>query len=45
MTYGITARATIGKKCKYEKELVSLIEEMFILGGGFELPDLFPSLN
>nr|POE79185.1 premnaspirodiene oxygenase [Quercus suber] len=44
-TYGITARAAIGKKCKYEEELISLIKETFILIGGFEVPDLFPSLK
>ncbi|KAK7855040.1 germacrene a oxidase [Quercus suber] len=38
-TYGITARAAIGKKCKYEEELISLIKETFILIGGFE--DIF----
>ena len=45
LTYGITARAAIGKKCKYEKELISLIKETFILSGGFDVPDLFPSLK
>ena len=45
MTYGITARAAIGKKCKYEEELISLIKETVILSGGFEVPDLFPSLK
>ena len=41
----IASRAAIGKKCKYEKEFISLIKEMFTLGGGFDLPDLFPSLK
>ena len=41
----IASRAAIGKKCKYEKEFISLIREMFTLGGGFDLPDLFPSLK
>ena len=45
LTYGITARAAIGKKCKYEKELISLIKETFILSGGIDVPDLFPSLK
>ena len=45
LTYGITARAVIGKKCKYEKELLSLIKDTFVLSGGFDLPDLFPSLK
>lgn len=43
MEYSITARAVIGKKCKYEKEIISLIKETIILGGGFDMPDLFPS--
>ncbi|KAM3685582.1 hypothetical protein ACJW31_11G129000 [Castanea mollissima] len=41
----MASRAVIGKKCKYEKEFISLIKEMFTLGGGFDLPDLFPSLK
>ncbi|KAK7848797.1 cytochrome p450 cyp71d312, partial [Quercus suber] len=35
----------IGKKCKYEKELVSLIQDTFNPSGGFDVPDLFPSLK
>ena len=31
-TYSIASRAAIGKKCKYEKEFISLIREMFTLG-------------
>ena len=44
-TYCIASRASIGKKCKYEKEFISLIQETFNLSGGFDLPDLFPSLK
>ncbi|XP_050282566.1 premnaspirodiene oxygenase-like isoform X3 [Quercus robur] len=44
-TYCIASRAAIGKKCKYEKEFISLIQETFTLSGGFDLPDLFPSLK
>ena len=43
--YCITSRAAIGKKCKYEQELLSLIKESFNLSGGFDVPDLFPSLK
>ena len=44
-TYCTAFRAAIGKKCKYEKEFISLIKEMFTLGGAFDLPDFFPSLK
>jgi cytochrome P450 len=44
-TYSIASRAAIGKKCKYEKEFISLIKETFNLSGGFDVPDLFPSLK
>ena len=45
LTNSITVRAVIGKKCKYEKELISLIQETFNRSGGFDVPDLFPSLK
>ncbi|KAB1228280.1 Cytochrome P450 71D10 [Morella rubra] len=45
LTNCITSRAAFGKKCKYEKEFISLIEEIIRVAGGFELPDLFPSLK
>nr|POE62579.1 cytochrome p450 [Quercus suber] len=45
LTNSITVRAVIGKKCKYEKELVSLIQDTFNPSGGFDVPDLFPSLK
>uniref|UniRef100_A0A7N2LDH7 Cytochrome P450 n=1 Tax=Quercus lobata TaxID=97700 RepID=A0A7N2LDH7_QUELO len=44
-TYGIAARATFGRKCKYEKEFITLIKETSTLSGGFDFPDLFPSLK
>nr|POE59875.1 premnaspirodiene oxygenase [Quercus suber] len=45
LTNSITVGAVIGKKCKYEKELVSLIQDTFNRSGGFDVPDLFPSLK
>ena len=44
-TYCTAFRAAIGKKCKYEKEFISLIKETSTLSGGFDFPDLFPSLK
>ena len=44
-SYCITSRAAIGKKCKYEQEFLSLIKKSFKLSGGFDVPDLFPSLK
>ncbi|XP_021806654.1 premnaspirodiene oxygenase-like [Prunus avium] len=45
MQDSIIARSALGKKCKYQQEFRSLIKEAFILGEGFSLPDLFPSLK
>ena len=44
-SYCITSRAAFGKKCKYEQEFLSLIKKSFKLSGGFDVPDLFPSLK
>ncbi|XP_059455184.1 desmethyl-deoxy-podophyllotoxin synthase-like [Corylus avellana] len=44
-TNRIASRAAFGKKCKYEKEFISLVREGFSLSGGFNVPDLFPSLK
>ncbi|XP_030962309.1 premnaspirodiene oxygenase-like [Quercus lobata] len=44
-SYCITSRAAFGKKCKYEQEFLSLIKKSFNLSGGFDVPDLFPSLK
>ena len=44
-SYSIASRAAFGKKCKYEKEFISLIKESSFLSGGFHVPDLFPSLK
>jgi len=45
LTNCINVRAVIGKRCKYEKEFISLIQETFNRSGRFDVPDLFPSLN
>ena len=44
-THSIAARAAFGRKCKYEKEFITLIKETSTLSGGFDFPDLFPSLK
>ena len=44
-TNRIASRAAFGKKCKYEKEFISLVKEGFSLSGGFKVPDVFPSLK
>ncbi len=44
-SYSIASRAAFGKKCKYEKEFISLIKVSSFLSGGFHVPDLFPSLK
>ncbi|BBN69920.1 cytochrome P450, family 71, subfamily B, polypeptide 34, partial [Prunus dulcis] len=45
LTNGIVSRAAFGKKCKDQKEFTSLLEEAIKLAGGFDIPDLFPSLR
>ncbi|XP_030527511.1 desmethyl-deoxy-podophyllotoxin synthase-like [Rhodamnia argentea] len=40
----ITSRAAFGERCKYRDEFLSFLKEVTMLGGGFELPDLFPSI-
>lgn len=42
---GITCRATIGKKCEYQDELIKVVEDIAYLGSGFFMADLFPSLK
>lgn len=41
----ITARVAFGKKCKDQEELMSLVNEVRKLSGGFDIPDVFPSLR
>ncbi|RDX95275.1 Cytochrome P450 71D10, partial [Mucuna pruriens] len=45
MTYGIAARASFGKKCRYQQVFTSKIEEQLKLLGGFSLADLYPSIR
>ncbi|KAG6677322.1 hypothetical protein I3842_14G020500 [Carya illinoinensis] len=45
MAYGVTSRAATGAKCRHGKEFISLVREILLMSGGFDLPDLFPSLK
>ncbi|XP_050363491.1 desmethyl-deoxy-podophyllotoxin synthase-like [Argentina anserina] len=45
LTNGIISRAAFGNKCKYQKEFLAVLDEALKLGGGFDIPDLFPSLR
>ncbi|XVE50827.1 hypothetical protein DITRI_Ditri01bG0194900 [Diplodiscus trichospermus] len=45
MTYGITARAAFGKKCKDEELFISIIRELTKLGSGFCIADFYPSVK
>lgn len=45
MTYAIAARASFGKKSKYQEMFISLIKEQLSLIGGFSLADLYPSIG
>ncbi|XP_039156235.1 premnaspirodiene oxygenase-like [Eucalyptus grandis] len=40
----ITSRAAFGERCKYRDEFLSFLEEATLVAGGFDLPDLFPSI-
>ncbi|CAN6709053.1 unnamed protein product [Malus baccata var. baccata] len=44
-TSGVVSKAAFGKKCKDQKEFLSLLDEILKLGSGFDIPDLFPSLS
>ncbi|KAM1058426.1 hypothetical protein EV2_023982 [Malus domestica] len=44
-TNDVVSKAAFGKKCKDQKEFLSLLEEVIKLGSGFDIPDLFPSLS
>ena len=39
----ITCRSTIGKRCKYQHELIEATENIAYWGAGFFMADLFPS--
>ncbi|KAI4371233.1 hypothetical protein MLD38_019495 [Melastoma candidum] len=41
----LTSRSAFGDRCKYQDEFISFLKEVTALGGGFELPDLFPSIG
>ncbi|CAD5168988.1 unnamed protein product [Musa acuminata subsp. malaccensis] len=43
MTNDIAARAIIGRKCKYQKQFLQVINRALEASGGFSLADLFPS--
>ncbi|XVF77106.1 hypothetical protein PTKIN_Ptkin14bG0013700 [Pterospermum kingtungense] len=45
MTYGITARAAFGKKCKDEATFISIITELAKLASGFSIADFYPSVK
>ncbi|XP_024976292.1 cytochrome P450 71D11-like [Cynara cardunculus var. scolymus] len=43
LTYGITARAAFGKKCKDQESFISLVKEATAAAAGFNISDIFPS--
>ncbi|KAK1406960.1 hypothetical protein QVD17_38570 [Tagetes erecta] len=43
LTYGITAKAAFGKKCKDEELFIALVKEASAAAAGFNISDLFPS--
>ncbi|KAK3199946.1 hypothetical protein Dsin_023361 [Dipteronia sinensis] len=45
LTYGITARAAFGKKCKDQQKYISIVMEMLLIASGFSIGDLFPSIG
>ncbi|KAJ7969240.1 Cytochrome P450 [Quillaja saponaria] len=45
LTNNITARTVFGSQCKDRDEFISSVKQVFVLAGGFDLPDLFPSLK
>ncbi|OVA20161.1 Cytochrome P450 [Macleaya cordata] len=44
-TNDITSRAAFGKKCEDKEEFISLMKEVCKLSGGFDVGDIFPSLE
>ncbi|KAK0600658.1 hypothetical protein LWI29_017191 [Acer saccharum] len=44
-TCSVTSRAAFGKKCKDQEEFLSAVNETGKLLGGFNIEDLFPSIN
>ncbi|KAK6238685.1 hypothetical protein QUC31_004154 [Theobroma cacao] len=45
LSNNITARAAFGSKCKDQEEFLSAIKETRDLTGGFNVPDVFPSIK
>ena len=44
-TYGVTSRASFGKKCEEREEFIGVIKEAVKLAAGFDVGDVFPSLK
>lgn len=45
LTYGVTARASFGKKTQDQSEFIKVVKELNILVSGFCLADLYPSVK
>ncbi|KAJ4725243.1 Cytochrome P450 [Melia azedarach] len=45
MTYGITARAAFGNKCKDQDAFISIVIDLVDLASGFSIADLYPSIK
>lgn len=45
LTYGITGRAAFGRKNNAQAEFIKIIEEALVLGTGFSIADLYPSIK
>nr|GEW90584.1 premnaspirodiene oxygenase-like [Tanacetum cinerariifolium] len=41
----ITCKATVGSRCKDQKQLLALIAELIYIASGFDVSDLFPSIK
>ncbi|KAK2638601.1 hypothetical protein Ddye_026396 [Dipteronia dyeriana] len=45
LTYGITARAAFGNKCKDQQKFISIVMKVVQLASGFSIADLYPSIG
>lgn len=45
LTNGITARAAFGKRNSHQDVFISAMEKVLVLLGGFEIEDLYPSIQ
>ncbi|KAJ8766513.1 hypothetical protein K2173_023760 [Erythroxylum novogranatense] len=45
LTYGITARAAFGKKCKDQEAFISIITRLIEIAAGFSVADVYPSIE